>query len=61
MAAGVEVVQGEDGRWRWVVLVGAYRTAPTTDAYESPELAERAATRLDLSVTPTPAPRAVPT
>lgn len=50
MTAAVDVVQDDEGRWRWVVTVGEYRTAPSTDAYDHPELAILAASRFDLSV-----------
>jgi hypothetical protein len=52
----VDVVQDDEGRWRWVVVVGEYRTAPSTDAYDRPELAIQAASRFDFSPTPLPPP-----
>ena len=56
MAAAVDVVQDDEGRWRWVVLVGDYRTAPSTDAYDHPDLAAQAASRFDFSPTASPPP-----
>ena len=50
MAAAVDVVQDDEGRWRWVVVVGEYRTAPSTDAYDHPDLALEAASRFDFTV-----------
>jgi uncharacterized protein YegP (UPF0339 family) len=49
MTAEVEVVQDDQGRWRWVVVVGNYRTAPSTDCYDDRDLAVQAASRLDFS------------
>jgi hypothetical protein len=49
MSAEVEVVQDDQGRWRWVVVVGNYRTAPSTDCYDDRDLAVQAASRLDFS------------
>ena len=56
MAAAVDVVQDDEGRWRWVVLVGEFRTAPSTDAYDHPDLAMQAASRFDFSPTATQPP-----
>ena len=50
MSAEVEVVQDGDGRWRWVVAVGPYRSAPSTDAYDDPKAALQAASPLDFNV-----------
>ena len=51
MGAAVDVVQDDEGRWRWVVVVGEYRTAPSTDAYDQRDLAIEAAGRFDFRAT----------
>jgi hypothetical protein len=56
VAAAVDVVQDDEGRWRWVVIVGEYRTAPSTDAYDQPDLAIQAASRFDFSPAALPHP-----
>jgi hypothetical protein len=50
----VDVVQDDEGRWRWVMVVGEYRTAPSTDAYDHPDMAVQAANRFDYSSATTP-------